>query len=90
MVMERISDSSGVVHPKMFRMLDLVKELHVRRMTVKEIADFLQCSPRTVWRYFIDLNFFGISIDKDFDNKYFIAQDNCPLCNKQTTTNGVK
>lgn len=71
--------------------LRLLCFLHTGQYTVNDLAYKLEVSEQTVYRYLRVIEDMGICIDETLDNgygKYFIAQDNCPMCGN-TTTNEV-
>lgn len=58
---------------RIFKLISLLKG--VRRRTPKELADILEISKRTVYRYFVLLEELGFVIDVDFEGAYFIPTD---------------
>ncbi|MDG1849211.1 MAG: WYL domain-containing protein [Flavobacteriales bacterium] len=58
---------------RIFKLISLLKG--VRRRTPKELADILEISKRTVYRYFNLLEELGFVIDLDFEGAYFIPTD---------------
>jgi predicted DNA-binding transcriptional regulator YafY len=65
---------------KMLRMLALINMLVRKKSTTDQLATALNVGRRTVYRYLKVLECIEISVDKDFRDRYFIAQDNCPFC----------
>lgn len=66
-----------------FRMIKALKE---KPMDMKTIAKAFDLNPRTTHRYVNMIKGLGITVERDYNKKYFIASDNCPLCNQQHTT----
>jgi proteasome accessory factor C len=58
---------------RIFKLISLLKG--VRRRTPKELADILEISKRTVYRYFNLLEELGFVIDADFEGAYFIPTE---------------
>lgn len=58
---------------RIFKLISLLKG--VKRRTPQELADILEISKRTAYRYFILLEELGFVIDVDFENRYFIPTD---------------
>ncbi len=58
---------------RVFKLISLLKA--VRRRTPKELAQILEISSRTVYRYFILLEELGFIIDIDINGAYFIPTD---------------
>lgn len=58
---------------RIFKLISLLKG--VRRRSPKELADILEISKRTVYRYFILLEELGFVIDVDFEGCYFIPTE---------------
>jgi hypothetical protein len=69
-----------IAQAKMLKLFKLIRILCNNRYTIKEMADQLDTSERTIYRHISLLEFMDISLDKDFDDKYFIVQGCCPLC----------
>lgn len=65
---------------KILRVLEMVTYLAKGRRTVDEMGEKFFISPRTVWRYLNLLETLGIGIEKDWNRRYFIVQDTCPVC----------
>lgn len=58
---------------KMFRVFKLIGLLTARPgKTVKQLAESLEINPRSVYRYFELLEELGFIVEKDFDDRYFI------------------
>ena len=66
--------------------IHLVRALHERRLTMRDMGNVLGVSGRTAYRQLEILERLGFPIEKDFDGKFFIASDECPFCKKPTTT----
>lgn len=79
-----------IMQARMMRLLQVIRQLHVKRMSINDVMAFLDLKQRTAYRYLALLEEIGLPIERGFDKKFFIAQDNCPLCgrNQQHTTNG--
>jgi len=58
---------------RIFKLISLLKG--VRRRSPKELADILEISKRTAYRYFILLEELGFVIDVDFEGCYFIPTE---------------
>jgi len=58
---------------RIFKLISLLKG--VKRRTPQELADILEISKRTAYRYFILLEELGFIIDVDFENRYFIPTE---------------
>lgn len=76
----RALTSEVVSLPKLARLLDMIRYLHERPRTVKQLMIIMDMSERQVYRYIATINQSGIYLDKDFNNRYFITQENCPIC----------
>lgn len=84
--LRRPSKTADIEQQKLRRLFDILRILHNERKTLNELSIIMEVGWRTVYRYlnlFEDLN---IDIEKDFEGRYFIASDNCPLCNQQHIT----
>lgn len=83
-LMERLSENESTFIPqaKILRVFELIIGLTTRRYTIGEIAEKLAVSERSAYRYLTLLNGLKVCIDKDFYNRYFIAQDDCPFCHR--------
>ena len=58
---------------KMFRVFKLIGLLTARPgKSVKQLAESLEINPRSVYRYFELLEELGFIVEKDFDDRYFI------------------
>lgn len=62
-----------VPQAKMVRLLTLIGLLSKKRMTVVEIAERFDVHVRTAYRYMDLFELSGIIIEKDFYNRYYIA-----------------
>ena len=58
---------------RIFKLISLLKGVRKRRP--EQLADFLEISKRTVYRYFILLEELGFVIDVDFEGCYFIPTE---------------
>lgn len=58
---------------RVFKLISLLKA--VRKRTPRELAQMLEISPRTVYRYFLLLEELGFIIDVDANGAYFIPTD---------------
>ena len=58
---------------RIFKLISLLKG--VRRRRPEQLADILEISKRTVYRYFILLEELGFVIDVDFEGCYFIPTE---------------
>jgi proteasome accessory factor C len=58
---------------KLLRVLEMIDLLRRQRKTVKQLAERFDISERTVYRYVNLLEAAGFPIDKDFNDKFFIA-----------------
>lgn len=84
--LRREPETSDVAAQKLLRLFEFLQQFHRGGKTLKELSKIMRVSERTTYRY---LNLFlvmNIAIEQDFEGKYFIASDNCPLCNQQHTT----
>lgn len=75
----REKQNSIIAEAKLIRLLEMISYIKVPR-NIPDIAKKLNATPRTAYRYLHLLEGFGICIDKDLRDRYFIAQDNCPVC----------
>ena len=60
------------VQAKILRVMRLISMLQRRPRAISELAETLDTSTRSVYRYIILLEELGMVIDKDFHNRYFI------------------
>lgn len=70
----RYSEGVSVPAAKLLRCLRLIKQLESRGMTLSQIETFLEVSERTAYRYVALFEEAGYLIDKDVNNKFFIAK----------------
>lgn len=68
------------------KIVRVLKILHAGKSTIKEISNSTGYSQRSIYRLINDFEDAGISVDKKLartapDQRYFLAQDNCPFCN---------
>jgi predicted AAA+ superfamily ATPase len=75
--------TSVVVNARMMKLMQMAMMLQTSKVTVAQIAKRLDMCARSVYRYIDILEAMDIAIEKDFYNKYFIAQDLCPLCGSE-------
>lgn len=68
--------------------IQLIHVLCEGRKSIRALAENLDVSERTVRRYIKTIESMEIAIELDFHGKYFIANDNCPICG--LTTNNHK
>jgi hypothetical protein len=68
---------------RMLRLFDIVQLLFNRSCSMEYMAERLEVSQRTVYRYVKLIEEMGISVDSDFYHRYFIAQDDCPVCHHE-------
>jgi predicted DNA-binding transcriptional regulator YafY len=76
-----------IAQAKMLKLFKLIRILCNNRYTIKEMAEQLDTSSRTIERYIGLLEFMDVAVEKGFDKKYFIVQGCCPLCG--ITTNNT-
>lgn len=69
---------SYVAEAKLRRLIELIILLQSSRMTVPQLADRIDHSERTVYRYIKLLESVDFVIEKDFEDRYFIVKN--PLC----------
>lgn len=62
--------------PQAVKILRINGMLRKERLTLAQLAKRMVVSDRTVYRYFGYFESAGIEIEKDFDNRYFIAAEN--------------
>lgn len=75
--------NSRVDQPKMRRIISAMALLYHRPVTVKELADHLDCSDRTANRMLNTLEAGGLTIECTMNFKYFLVKyDSCPVCGK--------
>jgi predicted DNA-binding transcriptional regulator YafY len=74
---------SIIMQTSMLRVFDLIRILQHGKCTVKSLADRFEVAPKTIYRYLSLLEFLEVPVEKDFANRYFIAQDTCVLCGKE-------
>lgn len=74
------SEGGFLPQAKVLRVLKLILKLYHGHYNVHQIADLLDCSPRTAYRYIRLIDEVGITVESDFSNKFFVAQDECPFC----------
>jgi hypothetical protein len=80
------TENTLIAQARLLRVLALLQLLlSGRRFTIEELASILDSSPRSAYRYLHLLEAVDLPIEKDFHNRYFLAQDNCPLCSKNHT-----
>lgn len=77
-----------VAETKMLKLFQMINILCNHRYTIKEMAERLDTSERTIYRHIRLLEFMEVSLDKDFNDKYFIVPGACPLCGI-TTNNHI-
>ncbi len=65
---------------KLERLLAIIRYLHEKPRTVKRLMGIMAMSERQVYRYLSTINQSGIYLEKNFNNEYFITEDNCPIC----------
>lgn len=58
---------------KLLRILKLIQLLQTQRMSLGQIATYLEVNERTVYRYLQTFEEAGYVVDKDFNNRFFIA-----------------
>jgi hypothetical protein len=68
---------------KMLRVIGMMKFLQKERRTIADlVAEFGACE-RTIYRYLNLLDSLDIDIDQDFNGRYFIVDNSCPICGKE-------
>lgn len=67
---------------KIQRILAITTYLLKGRWGIKAIQDRFNISERTAYRYLVLLESVGMPVEKDFNNKFFITTDSCPVCGK--------
>ena len=77
-----------IAQGKMLRLFKvMVVLLRKGGASLKEIAGLLQVTERSARRYINALDYMNIGLDQDFQGRYFIPSEYCPLCHQQPTTN---
>lgn len=74
-----VKKQAEVPQAKLIRLLSLINRLKVRRMTRKEISEFLDVGWRTAYRYVKLLEAADIPIEQDFHGRYFIVEPPKPV-----------
>lgn len=69
-----------IAQAKIMRLLELIMFLQASRWTIEQLAEKFDMSDRTIYRYIQILESLEFGVEKDFDNRYFIVEDTCPLC----------
>jgi predicted AAA+ superfamily ATPase len=72
-----------IAQGRMMRFLEIIALLHNARWKVTDLAKRFDLSERTIYRYFDIMETLDIAIEKDFNDNWFLAQDNCPLCGQE-------
>src|SRR4051812_30466126 len=81
---QRTMAEQFIAQARLLRLLALLNLLlSGHKFTIKQIADRLETSQRSTYRYINLLESVGICIDKDWANRFFLAQDSCPVCNNK-------
>gem|GEM_PF-6656554 len=70
---------------RMLRLFEMLQLMFKRSYTPKQIAERLDCSERTAYRYMKIFETWGIAIDSN-QYHYFVAQDDCPVCHHEIKT----
>lgn len=68
-----------VPQAKILRVLTLILTLYGHRLSVRSIAEMLDVTERTAYRYLSLIETAGIPVDS-VGSHFFIAQDDCPFC----------
>jgi hypothetical protein len=68
---------------KILRVIGMMKYLQKERRTINELALEFGANRRTIYRYLNLMDSLDIDIDQDFDGKYFIVDNACPICGKE-------
>jgi predicted DNA-binding transcriptional regulator YafY len=71
---------SYVREAKILRLLTIARYLMGGGRTIEQLMQKFDISQRTAYRYLILFDEAGMTIDKDFEGKFFIASDKCPMC----------
>jgi biotin operon repressor len=74
---------------KMRRLVSLMKLLFQRPVSVRDIAEHLDCSKRTAYRLIATIEAAGLDVECTMDYKYFLVKnEQCPCCgnNQQPLT----
>lgn len=79
---QRDNETHFIAQGKMLRVFDLMIRLTTKRLSIEQIAEKFSISTRTAYRYIELFSGLDICIDKDFNDRYFIAQDDCPICRR--------
>ena len=73
--MKRLKETAEIPQAKILRVFQLIGLLKTGGRTVSQLADQLDTTTRTMYRYFKLLGELGFVIDQDFHNKYFIHRE---------------
>lgn len=65
---------------KLMRLMHLIILMSSSKYTIKQIAERIEQSERTVYRYIALLEFMDFAVEKNFNDQYFIVEGTCPLC----------
>lgn len=76
-------NKSVVPQAKMLRVINLMTVLLHRKMRIEDIAELMDSSERTAYRYIDLLEMLDFPVDQDFDNRFFIVNTACPICSKE-------
>lgn len=77
-----MTDKTYIAEAKMLRVWKLIKILMCNKLNIHELSAHIDTSVRTTYRYLMLIEFMGVGLESDFDNRYFITDNKCPVCNK--------
>jgi DNA-binding IclR family transcriptional regulator len=66
-----------------FEVISVMKMLMHDKCTVHQLSARFGISLRTAYRYLSMMEEMDIGLDQDFNRRYFIPNEACPLCNNQ-------
>jgi predicted DNA-binding transcriptional regulator YafY len=73
-----------IAEGKLLKLLQLMAILCKNKYRVEELASIIDVSKRSIQRYLNLLEFMEVPIEKDFHERYFIVEGQCPLCGNTT------
>lgn len=77
-----------IAQAKLMRLIELIMFLQSARFTISQLADLMDTSNRTVYRYLNLLESLEFGVEKDFEGRYFMVEETCPLCGSKHTDHG--
>lgn len=72
-----------VAQGKILRVMEMTLYMAGAKRTLEEIAARFDISERTARRYLTLVDTLDLGLEQDFDNRYFLAIDSCPLCGRK-------